>query len=140
MKAELPENTGTDSGPPAVAASPDSGSIVLSAEASESSRWSNDETFADSSSSSVKSTSESSKGKQKAKDVQPIEEKPTPKKETTADNLVGKINNLVTTDLNNITEARDFLFIGKRMLSLYLKWGSRANYLGSSIRSFTGYM
>ncbi|KZV91533.1 P-loop containing nucleoside triphosphate hydrolase protein [Exidia glandulosa HHB12029] len=28
-----------------------------------------------------------------------------------ADNLVGKINNLVTTDLNNIVEARDFLYI-----------------------------
>ncbi|KZV91873.1 hypothetical protein EXIGLDRAFT_675729 [Exidia glandulosa HHB12029] len=28
-----------------------------------------------------------------------------------ADNLVGKINNLVTTDLNNIVEARDFLFL-----------------------------
>jgi hypothetical protein len=27
-------------------------------------------------------------------------------------NLVGKINNLVTTDLANITNARDFLFIG----------------------------
>ncbi|KAH7914592.1 hypothetical protein BJ138DRAFT_1143462 [Hygrophoropsis aurantiaca] len=28
-----------------------------------------------------------------------------------AGNLVGKINNLVTTDLNNITEGRDFMFI-----------------------------
>ncbi|KAH7910707.1 hypothetical protein BJ138DRAFT_73634 [Hygrophoropsis aurantiaca] len=28
-----------------------------------------------------------------------------------ADNLVGKINNLVTTDLNNITEGRDVLFV-----------------------------
>lgn len=28
-----------------------------------------------------------------------------------AQNLVGKINNLVTTDLNNIVDARDFLYI-----------------------------
>lgn len=27
-------------------------------------------------------------------------------------NLIGKINNLVTSDLSNITEGRDFLFIG----------------------------
>lgn len=29
-----------------------------------------------------------------------------------ADNLVGKINNLVTTDLNNLVDGRDFLFLG----------------------------
>ena len=27
-------------------------------------------------------------------------------------NLIGKINNLVTTDLNNLVDGRDFLFIG----------------------------
>ncbi|KAG6866017.1 hypothetical protein C0991_009425 [Blastosporella zonata] len=30
---------------------------------------------------------------------------------SSADNLVGKINNLVTTDLSNITDARDFLMV-----------------------------
>ncbi|KAH7930564.1 hypothetical protein BV22DRAFT_1124835 [Leucogyrophana mollusca] len=35
----------------------------------------------------------------------------TDKAKPTADNLVGKINNLVTTDLNNITEGRDVLFV-----------------------------
>jgi hypothetical protein len=29
-----------------------------------------------------------------------------------ADNLVGKINNLVTTDMANVIEARDFLYFG----------------------------
>lgn len=29
-----------------------------------------------------------------------------------ADNLVGKINNLVTTDMMNVIEARDFLYTG----------------------------
>ena len=28
-------------------------------------------------------------------------------------NLIGKINNLVTTDLNNLVDGRDFLFIGQ---------------------------
>lgn len=32
-----------------------------------------------------------------------------------ASNLIGKINNLVSTDLNNIVEGRDFLFIRKRV-------------------------
>jgi hypothetical protein len=31
-----------------------------------------------------------------------------------ADNLIGKINNLVTTDTMNIVEARDFLMIGEQ--------------------------
>jgi cobalamin biosynthesis Mg chelatase CobN len=30
---------------------------------------------------------------------------------SSADNLIGKINNLVTSDLGNITEARDLLFV-----------------------------
>ncbi|EJD51853.1 ATP-binding cassette transporter [Auricularia subglabra TFB-10046 SS5] len=33
------------------------------------------------------------------------------KKNEKSENLVGKINNLVTTDVSNITEARDFLFL-----------------------------
>ncbi|KAH7073426.1 hypothetical protein BKA62DRAFT_734051, partial [Auriculariales sp. MPI-PUGE-AT-0066] len=36
---------------------------------------------------------------------------PVKKDESKEANLVGKINNLVTSDLNNITEARDFLFL-----------------------------
>lgn len=30
-----------------------------------------------------------------------------------AGNLIGRINNLVTTDLNNLVDGRDFLFIGE---------------------------
>ncbi|KDR82378.1 hypothetical protein GALMADRAFT_56800 [Galerina marginata CBS 339.88] len=33
------------------------------------------------------------------------------KEDAAGGNLIGKINNLVTTDLNNITDARDFLFL-----------------------------
>lgn len=31
-------------------------------------------------------------------------------------NLVGKLNNLVTTDLNNVVDGRDFLFLGKPLV------------------------
>ena len=108
MKAEIPEGTSTDSNP----VSPDNASVadeLLSAEPN----GSGVQTLAQSSSASVRSVSESIKGKQKAKDVRLAEAKAAPRKEATADNLVGKINNLVTTDLNNITEARDFLFLGE---------------------------
>ena len=41
------------------------------------------------------------------------EDKPKPAgDEKKGKNVVGKINNLVTTDLNNLSDGRDFLFIG----------------------------
>jgi hypothetical protein len=107
-----------------------------STEASESSRRSGSETLVQSNLSSIKSVSDSSKGKKKAKDAQSAEEKPAPKKNAAADNLVGKINNLVTTDLNNITEARDFLFICEYML--YMSYELRTEFSDSCIRSFDG--
>ena len=39
--------------------------------------------------------------------------KPSTKDKKEAQNLIGKINNLVTTDLGNIVEGRDFLVISK---------------------------
>jgi hypothetical protein len=66
---------------------------------------SNEETLTQDSA-SVRSTSTGSSQKQPSK--------PSKKKddnEASADNLVGKINNLISTDLGNITEARDFLFV-----------------------------
>ncbi|KAJ6519437.1 hypothetical protein C8R45DRAFT_1066135 [Mycena sanguinolenta] len=67
---------------------------------------SRDETL-QASSASVKSTTSSKKGKGKeTKDT-----KEEPEESGDASNLVGKITNLVTTDLGNITESRDFLFI-----------------------------
>ncbi|KAJ6575530.1 hypothetical protein B0H10DRAFT_2168545 [Mycena sp. CBHHK59/15] len=67
---------------------------------------SRDETL-QASSASIKSTT-SSKAKGKGKDKDAPKEEPT---ESNASNLVGKITNLVTTDLGNITESRDFLFV-----------------------------
>ncbi|KAF5377185.1 hypothetical protein D9615_006331 [Tricholomella constricta] len=61
------------------------------------------------SSSSVKSDS-SKKGKGRAaKPFKGAESEPAAS--SSADNLVGKINNLVTTDLANIVESRDFLLV-----------------------------
>ncbi|KAF7339970.1 ATP-binding cassette transporter [Mycena venus] len=66
---------------------------------------SRDETL-QASSSSIKSTT-SSKAKGKDKEVKEAE----PEESPDASNLVGKITNLVTTDLGNITDSRDFLFL-----------------------------
>jgi hypothetical protein len=58
-------------------------------------------------SASIKSTT-SNKGKQKSKLA---EVETAPKEHADASNLIGKINNLVTTDLGNIVDSRDFLVI-----------------------------
>ncbi|KAJ7630594.1 P-loop containing nucleoside triphosphate hydrolase protein [Roridomyces roridus] len=58
-----------------------------------------------SSSSSIKSTSSKTKGKGKDQ----AEEEPS--QSPSDSNLVGKIMNLVTTDLGNIVDSRDFLFV-----------------------------
>jgi hypothetical protein len=65
---------------------------------------SRDETLRASSSSEVSSAS--SKGKGKATKAPKDSDKD---EHASGENLVGKINNLVTTDLANIVEARDFL-------------------------------
>ncbi|KAF7367211.1 ATP-binding cassette transporter [Mycena sanguinolenta] len=67
---------------------------------------SRDETL-QASSASVKSTTSSKKGK--GKEAKEVKEEPAESGD--ANNLVGKITNLVTTDLGNITDSRDFLFI-----------------------------
>ncbi|KAJ7275433.1 multidrug resistance-associated ABC transporter [Mycena haematopus] len=68
---------------------------------------SRDETL-QASSASVKSTT-SSKAKGKGKETKDVKEEPAESGD--ASNLVGKITNLVTTDLGNITDSRDFLFL-----------------------------
>ncbi|KAH7903537.1 ABC transporter type 1, transmembrane domain-containing protein [Hygrophoropsis aurantiaca] len=49
------------------------------------------------------------KGKQKAAQTKNMDDERGPKSNTS--NLIGKINNLVSSDLNNITEGRDFLMM-----------------------------
>ncbi|KAH7913221.1 hypothetical protein BJ138DRAFT_1059515 [Hygrophoropsis aurantiaca] len=60
--------------------------------------------------SSASEASSSAKGKQKAAQTKNMDDTRAPK--SSASNLIGKINNLVTSDLNNITEGRDFLLLG----------------------------
>ncbi|KAJ7785923.1 hypothetical protein B0H16DRAFT_1657372 [Mycena metata] len=69
---------------------------------------SRDETL-QASTSSIKSTT-SSKGKGKGKETKAVKPE-EPAESPNASNLVGKITNLVTTDLGNIVDSRDFLFI-----------------------------
>ncbi|KAI0052966.1 hypothetical protein FA95DRAFT_1579668 [Auriscalpium vulgare] len=56
---------------------------------------------------SVRSSTAKGKGKAKAPDAKT----PEPEAEKQESNLVGKINNLVSTDLSNITDGRDFLLL-----------------------------
>lgn len=56
-------------------------------------------------------TTSSTKGKAKA---DPSTAKSTPAKDAKKeDNLIGRINTLVTVDLDNIVSAKDFLMVGK---------------------------
>ncbi|KAG0697813.1 hypothetical protein DFH29DRAFT_984146 [Suillus ampliporus] len=109
MKAELPDD-GKKSGESTAPSTPDSASVAGSstAAADESTDSSSDETLQ--ANSETISTSSTKKGKKKSQDVKE-EPESSPKKHSSADNLVGKINNLVTTDLSNINDGRDFLLL-----------------------------
>ncbi|KAG1858585.1 hypothetical protein C8R48DRAFT_775022 [Suillus tomentosus] len=104
MKAELPD--GKRSGESTPSSTPDSASVAGSstAAADESTDGSGDETLQ--ASTETASTSSTKKDKRKSQDVKE-EMDNSSKQHSSADNLVGKINNLVT-DLSNLTDGRDF--------------------------------
>ncbi|KIJ62235.1 hypothetical protein HYDPIDRAFT_176581 [Hydnomerulius pinastri MD-312] len=106
MKAELPDN---DKGSGSAASTPDSASIAESSTVVEGSRESSVDDVQSSSASTTASST--AKGKQKAKDKTDGADAQAKKPQSSADNLIGKINNLVTTDLNTITDGRDFLMV-----------------------------
>ena len=58
-------------------------------------------------------TASSTKGKGKAGSSATKSAAKDEKKEEKKDNLVGKINTLVTVDLENVVSAKDFLMVGK---------------------------
>lgn len=97
--------------------SPDGGALVGEEETDDvQSRSVTPATLA-STSTTVTVTATQSQGKGKAsalKKVEEAEEKKIPRAE--ANNLIGKINNLVTSDLSAIAEGRDFLWIGTSYL------------------------
>jgi hypothetical protein len=64
-------------------------------------------------------TSLSIKGKQKEELPASLDDNEDPGK---ASNLVGKMNNLVSTDLENIIEGRDFLLLGASSIYISLKY------------------
>ena len=70
----------------------------------------------DSNTEAASTTASSSKGKAKQASASPPPKAPPAKKPSDNkkdSNLIGKINNLVTTDLGNITDARDFLMLSQ---------------------------
>ncbi|KAF5338427.1 hypothetical protein D9758_012247 [Tetrapyrgos nigripes] len=102
VKAEAPSSSG-NSVPNSSTDTPDTLSVAGVEETSASS--STEEETIRASTASITSNTAQSKGKKQ-------EQKGEKEKEPTSDssNLVGKINNLVTTDLENIIDGRDFLY------------------------------
>jgi hypothetical protein len=115
MKAEVPE---TSASRPASTepTETDADSPDVSADGSEA----GDETLVGSSTgarSASQGSSTTVKGKSKSKKTPSVAESTESKTHadgsSKADNLVGRINNLITTDLNNIVDGRDFLMLGE---------------------------
>ncbi|TFK34747.1 hypothetical protein BDQ12DRAFT_737985, partial [Crucibulum laeve] len=100
MKAETPKAVAPVGGDEAVVAAPD----IASVDGQGSSNSSNATTSGGSSPSSTV------KGKEKAK-VEPAKKAAEVKKNGGQDNLIGKINNLITTDVSNIVDSKDFLVL-----------------------------
>ncbi|KLO19974.1 P-loop containing nucleoside triphosphate hydrolase protein [Schizopora paradoxa] len=134
MKAQVPPGTSV-SAPTTAVATPDNASVVSADDENTlgNSTLTTDETVV-ASSSSVKSSS--SKGKAKSSGESPTADKKPEESahRSSTDNLTGKLNNLVTTDIQNIVEGRDFpllivnapLMIGLGVWLLYviLDWSA----------------
>jgi endonuclease YncB( thermonuclease family) len=116
MKEETSSKT---SQPPTTINTPDTQSIIdgdtpeLEDEA-ENSGDSSEETLRANSDVSRTSSTPTSQKKQKAREVNlpAIATTPVPIDEK-SNNLVGRINNFITTDLGNVVDGRDFLWMGK---------------------------
>ena len=137
MKEEAtPSSTSTTE-----ANTPDTRSIVdTDAEAGSSN--SGEETLEGSGDSSTVSLPQSAaKGKKKAAEApsalpsvsSPQLDSDKPETNGKAANLVGRINNYVSTDLGNITDGRDFLFVGEFQRREHLK----TNNLTSTVQLYT---
>jgi len=98
-------------------ATPDTASIAGSETESSSGDRVSESTAIGSREASNKSQATSTAPKGKSKDTSSISSsssatKLAKKEANGANNLIGKINNLVTTDLSNVVDARDFLLVG----------------------------
>ena len=117
IKAETAESPSA-SRATSVATTPDNASIAEASEdatahGSPSGSTASEEETVRASTFSTASTAAPKKGKEPAKKVE--EQKPAVSPSAGSGNLVGKLNNLVTTDLNNLVEGRDFLFVGEHL-------------------------
>lgn len=108
VKAETADSSGSSTSSSPEILTPDSASVCEgtvdgSSTLHSTSPTDTTESTMHSSSSSVSSTQAKVKKDKKTKEDDPPQ--------SDASNLVGKINNLVTTDLDNIVDGRDFLFV-----------------------------
>jgi hypothetical protein len=106
LRIRMKADTGNDSPVPSVAISPETASIAQSSTANEENDTDTHGQTVQGSSQSVISSS-TAKGKQKADKPNQM----TAPKSIDSRNLVGKINNLISSDLANIIEGRNFLFV-----------------------------
>lgn len=110
VKAEA-ANSAPSSAASSATTTPDSASVADPSETAESSANSEDEDET-----AVSEATSTTKGKGKGSRAASVSGESSKGLEPTASekagNLVGKLNNLITTDLNNLTDGRDFLFVG----------------------------
>ena len=107
MKTEASESlepTGENTPTPSMASTPDSASVA-------------DSSLADFTNTTTTGTATSSrKGKKKAQGEDTVSApsaKSKPTSQRPSENLIGRINNLVSTDLGNITDGRNWLWLSK---------------------------
>ncbi|EMD36164.1 hypothetical protein CERSUDRAFT_84254 [Gelatoporia subvermispora B] len=111
VKSEEDKSTGSSSQPSA-AATPDNVSVVESTEngLGDSESGNDDATVGASTASLDSSAKDTQKAKAKADDKSKSTSPPPPAGQKTK-NLVGRLNNLVTVDIDKITNAREFIFL-----------------------------
>ncbi|KII94420.1 hypothetical protein PLICRDRAFT_36691 [Plicaturopsis crispa FD-325 SS-3] len=111
MVADAPESSSLDSSAAATPAATTPDSASATEEAANTLRASTSETVVESTSGeTVAGSTGDAKGKSKSEYTAEDAEKP-PAAPATSGNLVGKINNLVSTDLAKLTSGRDFLLV-----------------------------
>lgn len=109
------ETSKTSSPSSSVATTPDNASLADTNEASSEVNGSEDETDAHTAVSEGTNASKVKKTKAPSTsgDSSTTQASAAPASDEKGGNLVGKLNNLVTTDLNNMVDGRDFLFVSK---------------------------
>ncbi len=115
MKAEVTNSS--SSATSTAATTPDSASIAPSERADSPDGSEEDTAFSETTSATKASKGKHSKTASTSGQSSKAPEQPADGSQSSGDskagNFVGKLNNLVTTDLNNLIDGRDFLFVGE---------------------------